>query len=100
MSMESDVRPIDLAIDKLEHALELGPDTTVTERESLLQHVLLLRRIAADVLGDGHLSPELEILLDDYRDEPLDAARRDRLFPVRVHDKARQEAEDGSAFDC
>ena len=53
---------------------------TVTERESLLQHVLLLRRIAADVLGDdGHLSPELEILLDDYRDEPLDSARRDRL---------------------
>lgn len=82
MSMESDVRP------------------TVTERESLLQHVLLLRDIAADVLGDGHLSPDLEVLLDDYRDEPLDSARRDRLFPVRVHDKARQEAEDGSAFDC
>ena len=57
-----------------------------TERENLLPRTLLLRRIAADVLGDGHLSPELEILLDDYRDEPLDAARRERLWsdPIQM----------------
>jgi hypothetical protein len=57
------------------------------ERVTLLSHVRLLRKIAADVLEDGnHLSPELEVLLDDYRDEPLDSARRDRLWsdPIQM----------------
>ena len=64
MPMESDSSPKSPSIDRL----------------LCLRAYRLLRKIAADVLEDGnHLSPELEILLDDYRDEPLDSARRDRL---------------------